>query len=155
MKTNTISDELTTAETLRNEANRLDIPLVGIFFRENLILDKPGGYIINLDDASGSGSHWTCAYIPKNGIAVGKPKAMISYFDSFGLPAPDEFEKQISGNYKFNPYVIQDINKGYCGSYCIEFLQHMKKGKSYKSFIKQFHENPKKNAKILRRLEKD
>lgn len=146
---NRISDEMTRTSTLERECKRLGIPLNGIHYNEELIsLEKlkPGAYIINLGDDITGGTHWTCAWIPKKGIPL--------YFDSFGLPAPIEFEDLVE-EYLYNPYTIQDPLRGFCGSYCVEFLQAMNEGDSYDKFLTQFDPDPTKNSRILRNLEKD
>ena len=39
--------------------------------------------IINLDDLEGPGTHWVCCYQSKD-------KKILFYFDSFGMPFPEE-----------------------------------------------------------------
>ena len=46
--------------------------------------------IINLDDFGSLGTHWVCCWPAKD-------KGTYEYFDSFGLPPPLEWEKEMHG----------------------------------------------------------
>ena len=63
----------------------LGIPIIGIFAKNNLPKQKLKGlFIINLDDYSNPGTHWTCfSTIDEN----------VCYWDSFGLQAPLDVDK--------------------------------------------------------------
>ena len=41
--------------------------------------------IINLDNLEGPGTHWVTCYLSKN-------KSILYYFDSFGMPYPEEYK---------------------------------------------------------------
>lgn len=71
--------------------------------------------VINLDDFTGSGTHWV-AYT-KNGNDV-------MYFDSFGnLRPPLEFIKYVGGgSVKYNYEQYQDFDTFVCGHLCLKFL---------------------------------
>lgn len=89
----------------------------GVFSRDNLP-KKPyiiECAIINLDSASGDGTHWLAYYKNKNEII---------YFDSFGnFPPSIKLQKYFKGfNIQFNYYNYQNYNTFICGHLCIEFL---------------------------------
>src|ERR1700761_9023229 len=59
----------------------------GVFMRDELkcnIAKSDECLILNLDESSNNGTHWTCLFI-KNGTCY--------YFDSFGFPPPSEVYK--------------------------------------------------------------
>lgn len=77
----------------------------------------PGGYIINLDDSTGQGTHW---------IALWLADSVALYFDSFGMP-PHVAVMNFIRKYGLKRFIyikkqIQDIRSGYCGQYSIIFL---------------------------------
>jgi hypothetical protein len=148
---NRISDDYTLASTLFDEAKKFNIPLNFIGFKDDLKHNTPledGGYIINIGNNK-NGTHWTCFWSEKN---------TYYYFDSFGFPPPLEVLELIQP-YDWNGNIIQDYKRGYCGSYCIEFLQWMHEKKEYTpklrmmKFIRLFKLVPEKNAFILRGME--
>jgi len=69
------------------------------------------------------------------GYVVGLPKMVLtSIFDSFGLPPPLEWEKEMSmyGTYFFrNDDQIQWEQSVRCGYYCLLFLNERNKGTSF------------------------
>lgn len=121
----------TTNEELIQAAQQLKIPLRAIRFKDQLkeLRPKFGAYIINMansDDHSG-GTHWIALLLGKqNGHARG------CYFDSFGLPAPVEL-REFAKEFNINDLIcsnvqIQSINSGWCGEYCIDWLNEMTHG---------------------------
>lgn len=85
----------------------------------NLLPKKPKineSAIINLDDDTGPGTHWT-AYIKRGNFVI--------YFDSFGdLRPPNELVKYFGKNVfiKYNKDKHQDFNTNVCGHLCLKFL---------------------------------
>lgn len=70
--------------------------------------------IVNLDNDSGSGTHWT-AYIKKG------PKAV--YYDSFGnLPPPIELINYLKCYIQYNHKQYQTFDTVNCGHLCLQFL---------------------------------
>lgn len=70
--------------------------------------------IINLDNSSGSGTHWVAYYKNKN---------YVEYFDSFGnLQPPIEIKKYLGKNIQYNHDIYQNYNTINCGHLCLEFL---------------------------------
>lgn len=75
--------------------------------------------IVNLDNSSGEGTHWT-AYFKKHDQVI--------YFDSYGnLQPPKELVKYFlddggSNVIKYNYHTYQNFNSIYCGHLCLIFL---------------------------------
>ena len=70
-----------------NLANRLNLPLIGCFSKDQLPKRKiKGDFVVNLGDASTGGSHWTC---------FSTKDKMVYYYDSFGAPPPIEVDQYI------------------------------------------------------------
>lgn len=92
--------------------------------RDDLLhLTHPWRYetgIINLDESSGSGTHWV-AYVKKNGLC--------EYFDSYGnLRPPQEFlnymlKDDVTITYNYTN--IQKDKKYNCGHLCLHFLSNV------------------------------
>ena len=147
-----ITEDFTSGSTLRREAKKLNIPFQQVNYKDLIKPFQNGGSIVNLSDSSASnGTHWT---------AVWKDKNTDIYFDSFGFKPPVEVEKLLRKPYYYNDAQIQDHRAGGCGSYSIEFLQHMNADKKlnpkvrFKKFLDQFDDEYQLNRKILKELEK-
>ena len=91
------------------------LPLIGVFSKNQLpSRRKVGSYYINLENSDdGDGTHWVFCRIFENGKAL--------YFDSFGMPMPQEVAKFLS---IFKPIAtnnrqIQDVHSQKCGWFCI------------------------------------
>lgn len=89
----------------------------GVFMRNNLPRTNPWKRecgIINLDDATGSGTHWVAYYKNLNDI---------KYFDSFGnLQPPVEVVKYLGDKLSYNYNSFQKFNSYNCGHLCLSFL---------------------------------
>jgi len=72
---------------LNNWCRYLNIPIKGIFSRNQRKPLHHSPCIINMDDFGSIGTHWVCCWKAKNGDH--------EYFDSFGLPPPDEWEQEL------------------------------------------------------------
>lgn len=113
--------ELTNIDLIKF-AQKLRIPhFRGVFMRDELPLkigENESG-IVNLDNASGPGTHWT---------AYTKNRNMIIYFDSFGnLRPPTALTKYFlsdgSNNIiKYNHDKFQKDKAINCGHLCLKFL---------------------------------
>lgn len=144
---NPIDADFTTNNVLEDEAERLGIPLWFCWHKTGFTKPKKnGGYIINLSDAGDPGTHW---------VSLWKNRDQYAYFDPFGFPPPMQVEKVIP-KYYYNESVIQDPTYGGCGSYAIEFLQHMNETrgmgsvkKRFQDFINTWHPNFKANRRRL------
>lgn len=71
--------------------------------------------VVNLDDSSGPGTHWT-AYKKRN--------SNVYWFDSFGnLKAPPEILEYFKNNcVKYNYERFQNFETVDCGHWCLDFL---------------------------------
>jgi hypothetical protein len=124
---------------LEDKFREVNIPLRGIYNKDNLPFDiKNGFYVINLDDSKGTGTHWTGFLRSKNNIF---------YFDSYGLPPPSEVMKILKPlNVYYNDKIIQHINTSSCGYWVIAFscwMYHVKSESSdpldhYQKFLNLF-----------------
>ena len=106
----------------------------GVFMRDELKgkSSKNECLILNLDDGSGKGTHWTCLYVNNN---------LRYYFDSFGLPPPLEILNYCS-NYvdiKYSDHKIQKINVIICGQYSIYVLYKLFHGFDYIDILEELY----------------
>lgn len=109
-------------------ANKYDIPLNAVVNKDLLehIFPEYGGYIINLQDSdAGGGTHWVAIALMANKDDGNKHCV---YWDSFGIDPPTavmRFCKRWANKMIISEDHIQNINSGYCGQYCILFLEYM------------------------------
>ena len=85
--------------------------------------------ILNIDDSSGDGTHWTCLF-NKNGICL--------YFDSYGFEPPIEVRKYYNGYY--NTFKIQTPKEVICGHYCIYVLYKLSNGALFTDVLNELYE---------------
>ena len=105
----------------------------GVYMRDELKgkANPNESLILNMDESSGNGTHWTCLFVTKN---------CSYYFDSFGLPPPKEVISYCPNTelYKYradalcseakpntryyNTFKIQKPEEVICGHYCIYVL---------------------------------
>jgi len=138
---------------LQEASVRNNIPLVGVFYKDQLPLQiKPGSYIINLsesDDGSG-GTHWVGAIVEGRRVV---------YFDPFGIAMPKEIERYFSAfQVEQNQQQIQNIDSNICGYYVLYFLYYMTHRRKVipnpfrrlKSFLRLWdRDDPENNREIL------
>ena len=95
---------------------------------------KAHGFVINLDPAHKSGSHWTALYISVNNDGF--------FFDSFGLPVFNKniklFINQHCRTIRCNESLLQHPTEVTCGLYCVYFLIRMCKGDTIPRFLALF-----------------
>jgi len=82
------------------------------------------------------------------------------FFDSFGQFPAQAIQTFLEPfkPYNINQHEIQSINSGFCGDYCVDFLQFMVRHRQsmpdinqrFDIFLKQFSQNPNKNLTILK-----
>lgn len=106
---------LTDADLLKYAKNA---PYFRGVFMKNMLPYKPyknESGIVNLDDDSGSGTHW---------VAYKKRNSNVDYFDSFGnLRPPKEVVDYFRGSkIRYNYERHQKYNTYNCGHLCIKFL---------------------------------
>ena len=92
--------------------------------------------IINLDSQIGTGTHWVCyRNVDKH----------CEYFDSFGLPMPEEVLTYLSTGGKriiYSHDEIQERNSVLCGYWCLYFLYERQRGISFLNTIHNPQFNP-------------
>ena len=104
---------------------------------------KNGAYVINIDEYSSIGTHWTALYVNNK---------TVTYFDSFGIEHIPKEVKTFIGyrNIITNIYRIQNYNSVMCGYFCIGFMDYMFKGKSLTDYTNLCSpSNFKKNDDII------
>ena len=104
---------------------------------------KDGTYVINLDEYSGSGTHWIVLYVLNNDV---------TYFDDFGVEhIPKEIKAFIdNNNIRTNIFRLQACDSIMCGYFCIGFIDFMLAGKNLTEFTNLFSpNNVKKNSNII------
>ena len=103
---------------LMNWCKYLKIPIKGKFSRneEKPLLHSP--CTINLDDFGSMGTHWVFCWRAKNGKH--------EYFDSFGLPPPNEWELELKKlgkkTFRRNDNQLPWVGSVRYGYYCLLFL---------------------------------
>ena len=112
----------TTNVQLNELARRMRVPYFrGVFMRNTLptsgVRRNESG-IVNLDDATGPGTHWV-TYAKRNNRVV--------YFDSFGnLRPPKELVRYFENGattIEYNRTSYQTYDQNFCGQMCLRFLQ--------------------------------
>ena len=96
----------------------------GVYSRDDLPNKiKDGAYVINLDEHSDIGTHWTALWVNINNA---------TYFDSFGVEhIPKEIKTFIKNrNIKTNIFRIQAYDSIMCGYFCIGFINFMLKARA-------------------------
>ena len=86
---------------------------IGVYSRDNLPDKiKDGAYVVNLDEYSDIGTHWTALYVNYK---------TVTYFDSFGIENIPKEVKKIIGNRNIisNIYRIQNYDSIMSVYFCI------------------------------------
>lgn len=105
--------------------NKLHIPAFrGVFLRDDLPrkANKRECGILNLDDSSGSGTHWVAWY--RNGVNK-------YYFDSYGIQPPNELVEYLKNDFPilYNTEQIQPRGEVFCGHLCLYVLKQLSIGR--------------------------
>jgi hypothetical protein len=115
-------------------------------FRGKIKLNECG--VINLDDSTGSGTHFTC-YFNSNQLEN------VFYFDSYGVDCPIQIAKYLKSSGKkllYNTSQYQPIDSQLCGYYCCYVINEMTKGNSYYDTIYALDfQNPGANDKFIKK----
>ena len=115
---------------LNKYAKKLGINNYRGTFTKDLLPEKPRkseSGIVNLEDSSGSGTHWTCYY--RRG-----PNCNF-YFDSFGLKPPEEIKIYLGGHFITNHRQIQSPEEILCGQYSLYVLRQLFEGENFFQII--------------------
>jgi len=150
-------------------SKKLDLPIVGVFSKDELVLEKPqiGTYHINLSDSGKAGTHWTMFKIfsdkDREGASdktkTSKKETNALYFDSFGIDMPIEVKNFLK---PFRPITwsnrhIQNVNSEVCGWYNLLLdyaLEHRQVGNTYledyEKFLESWSDSTTENTKLLK-----
>jgi len=113
-----------------------------------------GYYIINLEDSTESGSHWTA-------VIVEEGKGL--YWDSFGcVPSlqVEDFLHKSKHKYVFNNKIVQDLRSTKCGLFSLGCIIYVIKDttkslyEAVNDYTNLFSHDAKKNDKIIDKLYK-
>lgn len=88
---------------------------------------KNGCGILNLDTNDGSGTHWVCWF------KKGQKK---HYFDSYGLPPPNELVRFLGRGILYPTEQIQK-NGVICGHLCLFVLSRLSKGHDLQTIVNE------------------
>ena len=86
--------------------------------------------ILNLDDTTGSGTHWVAWY--KNGDEK-------KYFDSYGLQPPNELVAYLRSPILYNTEQIQPYDQVFCGHLCLYVLKQLGEGQHLQDVINSLY----------------
>ena len=118
---------------LLEAARKLKIPnFRGVSLRDTLPKKpkKKECGILNLDDTSGSGTHWVAWY---------KNEAEKNYFDSYGLQPPNELIDYLHSPILYNTEQIQPKDQVFCGHLCLYVLKHLGEGQNLQDIINSLY----------------
>jgi hypothetical protein len=113
---------------IREMSKKMDIPLAGILFKDELQspLEYNKAYIINLQDSTdedgneNEGTHWTFLQLVKH--PTGKIEKI--FFDPYGAPPSANIKKTVEETTKtkglpFTEKDVQSLMNNACGWYCL------------------------------------
>ena len=106
----------------------------GVFMRDEIkgSVGNNESLILNIDDSTGDGTHWTCLY-SKNGKCFN--------FDSYGFLFPIEIQNY--GKDKeayYNSFKIQASSEVICGHYCIYVLYKLNNGSLFSDVLNELYD---------------
>jgi len=97
---------------------------------------------------AGNGTHWVLLKI--------FPSKEVIYFDSFGLPFPQQIKDFVKGKIATSNREIQDIDATTCGYFCLacdDYMTHQNQRRPiferYDDFLNIFKADTKKNDAML------
>ena len=118
---------------LLEAARKLKIPnFRGVSLRDALPTTpkKKECGILNLDDTTGSGTHWVAWY--KNGTEK-------KYFDSYGLQPPNELVDYLAPSILYNTERVQPYDQVFCGHLCLYVLKQLGGGQHLQDIINSLY----------------
>lgn len=119
-------------------ANKNDFSFGGCFSRDDL--PKPLGtkyYIVNLDSKGGSGTHWVLVDNRRTNECI--------YFDSYGMPPPEEILARMTNTGKklvYNDADLQELGSEQCGWWCEYVAEELGKGRSFREVVSFVQNQP-------------
>ena len=118
---------------LLEAARKLKIPnFRGVSLRDALPTTpkKKECGILNLDDTTGSGTHWVAWYT--NGTEK-------KYFDSYGLQPPNELVDYLHSPILYNTERVQPYDQVFCGHLCLYVLKQLGGGQHLQDIINSLY----------------
>ena len=118
---------------LLEAARKLKIPnFRGVSLRDALPTTpkKKECGILNLDDTTGSGTHWVAWY--KNGTEK-------KDFDSYGLQPPNELVDYLAPPILYNTERVQPYDQVFCGHLCLYVLKQLGGGQHLQDIINSLY----------------
>ena len=126
--------------------DKLGIKICGIYSRNEYMPKKHSPCIINLDDLGNQGTHWVCCF--PSYCFTNSTQGSLNYFDSFGMPYPEEYAKRAKKDNLqiiYNTSQYQELTSVLCGYYCLFVLHRaMVFNENYPNILKVFNENKQK-----------
>lgn len=135
-------------KTLKRISTKKKVEFLGVFSRDNLPVILPSKslmFIINLGNTNSGGSHWTCVFQRRGA-------KFLEYFDSMGMPPPEEILKnhrQPRKNIIYNTKQVQGIEQTSCGYHCLYFLKQRLCGIDIVDIIFSYSNNFEDNEKLV------
>jgi len=116
------------------------------------VLDKVRKfYIINNDDSTGPGSHWTLISLLHPEVAV--------YFDSFAASGPPTevltFMRHARPKRIMNDWPVQDMSTSTCGHFCCLVADLLTQGRKFSEIMSLFDNDTAKNEMLVRHWAND
>ena len=131
-----------TDHELHDLADRMNIPLEGVYFKNEIPKIKTNkAYIINLQDSENDegeqnqGTHWTYFQIAET------PNGNIEpfYFDPYGVPPPEAVKnavkKQFNKHLPYSDKDIQSLMNNACGYYCLAIGHYLNAYKERSGYL--------------------
>lgn len=126
------SNKTTSNFELEEYARKLKIPNFKICMRNELPASKDNqAIILNLNDSSQTGSHWTALYTDNKNNSY--------YMDSFGIEPPNEVLNFIGNRtLNFNTLEVQKITEETCGIFALYVLYKLANGEKWQTILFEF-----------------
>ena len=145
--------------------DKLGIKICGVYSRNEYMPKKHSPCIINLDDLGNQGTHWVCCFPSLTTVCFAnsakpclspflspflalKAQGSLNYFDSFGMPYPEEYAKRAKKDNLqiiYNTSQYQELTSVLCGYYFLFVLHRaMVFNENYADILKVFNENNQK-----------
>jgi len=126
----------------------------GVFMKDQLTgkINDNENAIVNLESSGDRGSHWVC-------YSNSSTLDYVLYFDSYGLPPPEEIVKYLSTSDKkimYNTSEIQNLKSQMCGYYCVYVIKELNKGNDFYDIVYEFDPFPSnENENEIRNISDD
>ncbi len=134
-----INEQLSHDHTFGNTLTKDKVPIL-----------KSKYYIINLDDSTGPGTHWT--------LVDNRNPSKCIYFDSYGMPPPENVAAHMrqtgKPNLEYNDVDVQALGSEQCGWWCEYIADELKHGYDFKKVVALAHRQPNPDKYLQHIFEK-